>query len=211
MFRLHGFFTQNSLKCLYVLEALGHDFEFIYTDLSTGVQKSDEFKAMNPVGKVPILDHDGRYLFESAAICRYAANVTGSDLYPADPYQRALVDQWMEFFTCHAGRWLTTLFFEQNIKPKFGLGDTDPDTVEEAKKFATGMLKVVDKQLAKSEWLANGRYSIADLYAFAYVEQESDIDYSIDAFPNLKAWLARIAGSETIANAKARLPQGVFA
>ena len=206
MFKLHGFFTQNSLKCLYVLEALG-DFEFVYTDLSTGVQKSDEFKAMNPVGKVPVLEHDGKYLFESGAICRYAANVTGSDLYPGDAYERAVVDQWMDFFTCHAGRWLTTMYFEENIKPKFGLGDPDADSIEEASRFANQMLAVVDEQLGKFEWLANGKYSIADLFAFAYVEQVQDIDYSIDDFPKLKDWYERIGASDTIAAAQARLPQ----
>ncbi len=207
MFKLHGFFTQNTLKCLYVLEALDDDYEFIFTDLSSGIQKSDEFRAMNPVGKVPVLDHDGKYLFESGAICRYAANVTGSDLYPGDPYERAVVDQWMDFFTCHAGRWLTTMYFEENIKPQFGLGDPDPDSIAEATKFADQMLGVVDEQLGEAEWLANGRYSIADLFAFAYVEQENTIEYSIDKFENLRSWYNRIGASETIATAKARLPQ----
>ena len=34
MYRLHGFFTQNSMKTLYVLEELGVDYEYVYVDLA---------------------------------------------------------------------------------------------------------------------------------------------------------------------------------
>ncbi|MCH8250095.1 MAG: glutathione S-transferase family protein, partial [Proteobacteria bacterium] len=125
MFRLYGFFTQNSLKALYVLEESGVEFEFEFVNLAEGEQKTEEFSHKTPVGKVPVLEHDGEYLFESGAICRYVANVTDSPLYPADKMQRARVDQWMDFFTCHLGRWFSTLYFEAVIKPKFNLGEPD--------------------------------------------------------------------------------------
>ncbi len=207
MFRLHGFFTQNSLKAVYVLEAIGTGFDYQFVNLAEGQQKTPEFLAMNPVGKVPVLEHDGKYLFESGAICRYVGNVTGSDLYPTDPYERGVVDQWIDYFTCHPGRWLTTLYFQNVIKPRFGLGDPDADAIEEATKFAGQQLKVVDEALAGSEWLANGRESIADYFAFAYVEQEKHIDFSIDDFPNLKAWYEKLDASDVIARARARLPK----
>ncbi len=55
MFRLYGFFTQNSLKTLYVLEEVVGDFEFIFVDLGKGEQKTEAFSQMTPVGKVPVL------------------------------------------------------------------------------------------------------------------------------------------------------------
>ena len=82
MYRLHGFFTQNSMKPLYVLEGLGVGFEFCYVDLMTGENRSEAFRAMTPVGKVPVLEHDGEYLFESGPMCRYVASVEKSPLYP---------------------------------------------------------------------------------------------------------------------------------
>ena len=75
MFHLYGFFTQNTRKVLYVLSELGADFEFHFVDLGKGEQRSDDFRAKTPVGKVPLLVHDGHSLFESGAICRYVANV----------------------------------------------------------------------------------------------------------------------------------------
>ncbi|MEL7186172.1 MAG: glutathione S-transferase family protein [Pseudomonadota bacterium] len=205
MFRLHGFYTQHTCKALYVLAALDEDFEFVFTDLSTGVQRSPEFLAMNPAGKAPVLEHDGKYLFESGAICRYAANVTGSDLYPSDPYERALVDQWLDYFVCHPGRWLTSLYFQNVIKPRVGMGDPDPDTIKEATEFATQQLQLVDDHLANNGYLANNRLSIADLAAYAYVEQESDLEFSIAAYPNVVKWYERLGASDPIVRGKARL------
>lgn len=204
--RLYGFFTQNSRKPLYVLCELGVDFEFEFVDLSTGVQRSEEFLAKSPVGKVPVLEHDGKFLFESGAICRYAANVTGSELYPNDPLQRAYVDQWLDFFVCHLGRWTTKLYFEIVIKPKFDLGPVDEDSLEEARKFAKEQFKLVNEVLEDSDWLANDALSIADLAAFAYVEQCADVDYDLGPYPNVIDWMNRIESRGSIAKARKIIP-----
>lgn len=207
MFRLYGFFTQNTLKTLYVLEETGVDFEFSFVDLGKGENKTEDFKKMAPIGKVPVLEHDGEYLFESGAICRYVANVSESPLYPADKMQRAKVDQWMDFFSCHLGHWLNTLYFQTVMKPKFNLGEPDERDMAEATKFANIQLRVVDGLLQKTDWLANDAMSIADLFAFAYVEQHREVNFSLHDYPNVRAWFDRIESRKSIVNARARLPQ----
>ena len=206
MFNLYGFVTQNTLKTLYVLEEVGADFEFHFVNLGTGEQRSEEFAKKTPMAKVPVLEHNGEHLFESGAICRYVANVTDSPLYPADKMQRARVDQWMDYFSCHLGHWFNKLYFELAIKPKFNLGEPDEKGVAEANKFATAQLGTLDSMLESSDWLANDALSIADLFAFAYIEQYRDIDLSIDSFANVKAWLERIESRESITNARSKLP-----
>jgi glutathione S-transferase len=206
MFNLYGFFTQNTLKTLYVLEEVGADFNFHFVNLGTGEQKSEEFAEKTPMGKVPVLEHNGEHLFESGAICRYVANVTDSPLYPADKMQRALVDQWMDYFSCHLGHWFNKLYFERVIKPKFDLGEPDESGVAEANKFAARQMGTLDSLLESSDWLANAALSIADLFAFAYMEQHRDIDFSIDDYANVKAWLERIESRDSIANARSKLP-----
>lgn len=207
MFHLYGFFTQNTLKTLYVLEAIGADYEFHFVDLGKRDNKTDDFKKMTPIGKVPVLEHEGEYLFESGAICRYVANVSNSPLYSSDKMQRAKIDQWMDFFSCHLGRWLTTLYFETVIKSKYNLGDPDPDDMAEATKYANAQLRIVDGLMQESDWLANDAMSIADLFAFAYIEQHRAVNLSLDDFPNVRAWLDRIESLDSIASARASLPQ----
>ncbi len=206
MFRLYGFFTQNTLKALYVLEEVGADYDFQFVDLSKGEQKTDEFASKTPIGKVPLLEHDGQFLFESGAICRYVADVSDSEFYPTIKMQRAQVDQWMDFFTCHLGRWFTTLYFDAVIRPRFDLGDSNEAAVAEATKFANIQLGILDKLLAESDWLANDALSIADLFAFAYIEQHRDIDFSLDTYTNVKSWFDRIESRPSIAKSRAKLP-----
>lgn len=195
------------MKTLYVLEESGLDFEFVLVDLEKGEHKSDSFQQKTPMGKVPLLEHDGEYLFESGAICRYVGSVSNSPLYPADLLQRARVDQWLDFFSCHLGRWFSTLFFEQVIKPKYGLGDPNEASLEEATKFAHQQLGILDGLLQDSDWLANDAVSIADLFAFAYVEQYRVIEFSLNEYPHVQAWFDRIEARDSIAKARARLPK----
>ena len=206
MIRLYGFNTQNTLKALYVLEESGLDFEFEYVDLAKGEQRSDEFAQKSLMRKVPLLEHDGEFLFESGAICRYIGNLTEPSVYPVDKMQRARVDQWMDFFSCQLGRWLTTIFYETVIKKHFNLGEPDAALVAEGSKFVGQQLKVLNAHLADSEYLANDVLSIADLFAFAYVEQCRAIEWSLTDVPNVEAWLNRIESRVSVASARARFP-----
>lgn len=46
-------------------------YEFILIDIAKGDQKSEEYRKLQPFGKVPVLDDDGFLIFESRAICKY--------------------------------------------------------------------------------------------------------------------------------------------
>jgi len=120
--------------------------------------------------------------------------------------QRARVDQWMDYFSCHLGHWFNKLYYELAIKPKFDRGEPDERGVAEANMFAAQQLATLDSLLESSDWLANDALSIADLFAFAYIEQHRDIGFSIDDYANVKAWVERIESRESIAGARSKLP-----
>jgi glutathione S-transferase len=205
MYRLHGFFTQNTLKTLYVLESVGADYDFRFVNLLRGENRTEAFRATTPVGKVPVLEHDGEYLFESGAICRYVASEEKSPLYPADKLERARVDQWMTFFSCHAGRWLTNLYFEKIMKPAAGIGPTNEGRCEESARFAVSALKAVERQLDGRPWLANDTLSIVEPYALAYLEQAPATGFDLAPFPNLQAWYRRIEELPAVGRVRARI------
>lgn len=192
MYVLHGFFTQNTLKTLYVLEELGVEYTFRFVDLARGANRTDEFRATTPAGKVPVLEHDGEYLFESGAICRYVAGLAASPLYPADKLERARVDQWMSYFSNHPGRWLTELYWEKIMKPGSGLGATDEARCATAAKLAGSQLKAVERALEGRDWLANDTFSIAEPYALAYLEQAGPVGFDLEPFPRVRRWYERL-------------------
>ena len=201
MVRLYGYWTQNSMKPIYVAEELEIDYQFQFVDLVKGEQLSDEFRQMTPVGKVPLLQVDDQTLFESGAICRYLANIAGSPLYPAEPMERARVDQWMDFFSCHLGRWLSSLYFQSIIKPMAGLGDPDEKQCQEANNYIDQQMAMVEAGLGSRDYLT-GELSIADLFGFAYVEQIEPLHLSLAKYPNLENWYQRIASRPSIQQAR---------
>lgn len=209
MYHLYGFFTQNTMKPLYVLDALaeecGTDFEFHFVDLAKGEHKNEDFGRMTPVGKVPVLEHKGMTLFESGAICRYVADAEYSALFSQDKAKRAQTDQWMEFFSCHPGRWLNTLYFEKIIKPKMRIGESNQASIDEALKFLQLQLPVVDEHLAKTEWLANNTLSIADLTALAYLEQCSLVGFPLADYAHIKDWFDRMEALPSVVRTRGRL------
>jgi glutathione S-transferase len=58
----------------WMLEELGHPYELRLLDLTKGENRTPEFLAVNPMGKVPALLHDGAVVTESAAICCHLAD-----------------------------------------------------------------------------------------------------------------------------------------
>ena len=178
----------NSYKCRLAMHQLGKPFRLVEKDILAGATRTPEFLAMNPNGRVPLLDlGDGRFLAESNAILLFVSE--GSPLVPADPWERAQAYQW--------------LFFEQyshepNVAtPRFWLHSLPKekiDRVQLAKKQELGRaaLGVMERHLATHAFFVGERYSVADiaLYAYTHVADEAELDLS--PLPNVRAWLGRV-------------------
>ena len=86
--------------CPYVQRAVitltekGIAHERTYIDLAN---KPDWFRAISPLGKVPVLLAGDSVIFESAVICEYLEETTATPLHPADPVERAIHRAWIEF------------------------------------------------------------------------------------------------------------------
>lgn len=206
MYTIHGLsISSNTTKAVYVAEALGVTYNYVALDLAKGEHKSPEHMARHPLGKLPTLTHDGNTLFESNAMCCYMANVEGSSLYPENASSRALVDQWMAFFTNHLGRWLNTYAFEKVAKVKFGLGEPNKEVEQEAYGFIQQQLPCIEAQLAKGKYFLGETLTIADYVAFAYFENAELAELSLNDFPSVFAWYQALKGSDIIANSRQKM------
>jgi glutathione S-transferase len=207
MYHVHGTsVSSNTTKVVYVAEELGLDYEYTNLDLSKGEHKTPEHLRRHPLGKVPTLTHDENSLFESGAICRYLASAEGSELYPAtNHYRRALVDQWMNFFTCHLGKHFSTYAFEKVAKEKYGFGTPNQDAIKEALGYIEQQLPCVNKHLETQAYLAGENITIADLYAFAYCENAEMASLPLDSYPAFATWYAGMKERESVRRAIKRL------
>jgi glutathione S-transferase len=80
---------------------------------------------------------------------------------------------------------------ERFIKARFGMGEPDERALESGLKESAQFLKVLDGNLTDKEWVA-GDLSIADFAIASTFLYRNVADISLDAFPNVAAWIARV-------------------
>lgn len=208
-YHIHGLsVSSNTWKTVYVAEELGVDYQYTVVDFQTGAHKAPEHLARHPFGKLPTLTVGSDHIFESGAICRFMAANEKSPLYPDSPIKRAVIDQWMNFFTCHLGQSFNSYTFETVAKKKFGLGTPDQATIDSSLKSIQAQLPVVDTHLGKQTYMAGSALTIADLYCFAYSENAVAGGISLSDYPNFKKWFDKIKALPSIKRAHQKLGLG---
>jgi len=178
----------NGYKCRLVLKALAMPYELKEMDIVAGATRTPEFLAINPNGKIPVLVLPGRGpIAESHAIIAYLAE--GSMLMPSDPYERALMWQWMCFEQYQLEPGVGTVrFWLKSLKK------TPEDFGERYKeRFQRGAdaLAVLERGLSGRRWLVGDRVTLADVALFAYTHVAEEAGYRLADFPAVSAWIAR--------------------
>ena len=180
----------------------GVPFERVTIDLAN---KPDWFKAMSPLGKVPLLivrhDGDETVIFESAVILEFLEETQANPLHPADPYARARHRAWIEFGSA-------TL----NAIGRFYSAPTQGSLLAEAEALSA-MFDRLEAELAdgidrSGPWFAGERFSLVDaVYGpiFRYFDAFDRIaDFGIlSGKPLVQAWRKALAERRAVKNAVA--------
>ena len=168
--QLYSLNTPNGVKASIMLEETGLPYEAHYVSFDANDQASDEFRSLNPYGKIPaIIDPNGPGgaplpLFESAAILIYLAEKTGR-LLPAGA-ERYETLQWLMFQAAGVGPMFGQVgFFHKFAGREFEDKRPRDRYVGEARR----LLNVLDKRLAAREWIMGSQYTIADIAIFPWV------------------------------------------
>lgn len=184
--------SPNALRVRAVIFELGLDVEIIDVDLRNGGNKTPDFLALNPNGKIPVLDDDGFVLWESRAINGYLASLKPeSGLYPADAKARAMVEQWSYWQAIHIGPAIQRIAFERLLKPMFGMGEADEAVIEAQMKELAQFLPVLDSALSGNEWVC-GDLTIADFALASVFVYRGPSGLDLDAYPDIEAWMKRM-------------------
>lgn len=190
-YRLYDYLPSgNGYKVRLVLRQLGLPYELVTVDIKTGGSRTAEFLAKNPNGRIPTLEIPGQgFLAESHAIIYYLAE--GSRLVPADRLERARMWQWM-------------CFEQYNLEPNIGtarfwiasLHKSEAELGEklvEKRRNGYAALDVLELGLQDKDFLAGGQYSLADIALYAYTHVAPEGGFSLEHYPAIRAWCARIA------------------
>lgn len=186
LFAPAGNFRTNAV--LVAADAAGVAVELVHTDYSE--TKTAEFKAKNPLGKVPALQTESGPLYETAAILRHIARTSGK-LYGATAYESSLVDQYLDVNNTELFPALLTL-----VLPYFGLRIVDKEVLKTARIESIAVLKVLDERVKNSPYLAGAALTIADIHLASVLTLAFRVAFSDDhrkAFKNLTEYFLRVA------------------
>jgi glutathione S-transferase len=179
----------NSYKARLLLAQLGVRYELVEMDILKGETRTPAFLALNPNGRVPLLElDDGRRIAESNAILYYLAD--GTRFLPDDRFERAKALEWMCFeqyshepYVAVARFWIHSL----------GKRSEWADRIREKHERGYQALAVMEKHLTDHPWFAGGAYSIADIALYAYTHVAHEGDFDLGGYDAVRAWLARVA------------------
>ena len=191
MYTLYDYLPSgNGYKVRLLLTQLGLPFERIEMDILKGATRTAEFLAINPNGRIPVLRlPDGRLLAESNAILYFLAQ--DSEFFPADSFARGLVMQWLFFEQYSHEPYIATSRFYLTVS---GTPEKYARQLERKRPGGIAALNVMEQYLEQRRFFVGDRYSIADIALFAYTHTAPDGGFSLDPYPAIRAWLARVAG-----------------
>ena len=195
MLKLHSWkLSPNAFKVRLVLHELGLPFELSEVEILQGAGQKAEFLALNPNGKVPVLEDEALVLWESNAIVIYLARKAGR-LLPTDPEGQALVDQWLFWQAAHYYQPVVALALENIVKPMFEQAADQSIVASQSKDFRR-MSGVLDHHLSQYEWLA-GELSVADLAVASTLQPRVQLGIDVSGYQFLGPWLAKIEALES--------------
>ena len=189
MLSVHGMSASgNCYKVRLLLEQLGQPYQWHEVDVVGGATRTPAFLAINPFGQVPVLEYaPGQYLPESGAILCYLAE--GTPFWPGERLARAATLRWMFFEQYSHEPHIAVARYIRNFLPAEHPRRADLPRLHERGHEA---LRVMERQLAASEWFAAGRYTIADIALYAYTHAAADGGFDLGSYPAIVRWLERV-------------------
>ena len=188
--------TPNGHKVSIMLEELGVPYTVQRIDLGSGAQKTPEYPAINPNGRIPaIVDRaplDGGApfpVFESGAILIYLAEKYGRFL-PSETRLRSEVIQWTMFQMGGVG----PMQGQANVFFRYWHEKYQP-AIDRYQNETKRLYTVLDRRLEGRDFLCGagrGEYTIADIIMFPWPNIHGWAGVAIDDLPNLSRWRAAI-------------------
>ena len=175
----------NCYKVRLLCSMLDVELERIRIDSSTGETQTAEFKRINPRGQIPVLVDGEALIWDSMAILVYLARRFDAEGWlPTDALGEARVMQWLAV----AENELLYGLARARMAVLFG----KPFDLAQCHREATPGLNAMEGRLAENHWLAGEHPTLAEIACYPYVALAHEGRFALDAYPAVRAWLARV-------------------
>lgn len=172
------------VRVVWTLEELGEPYELVAMTREEG--SGEEHRTRHPLGRVPVLEDDDGFVFESAAICLHLADLhpEAGLVPPPGTHERALVYQW-------------TVFPPAEIEPPLietaMQAQRDPERAAIARSRFDAAAGAVSSALEGTDYLVAGRFTVADVLVGTALAFTARVGFADELPANVKDYLARLA------------------
>ncbi len=196
MIRVYGRKTSSNVQpVMWICAELGLEVERLDIGGVFGGTDTEDYLAMNPMGRIPVLRDGDLTMFESQAILRYLASEYGRDaLWPGSARARALHDQWMEWAKLNVSAEFNYKIFWQLVRTS--PADRDAAMIRAGIEAVHRLMPMADAQIARHGWLAGETISLADFTFGVQLYRYYSIDFERPKTPNLDAYYQRLQDRE---------------
>jgi glutathione S-transferase len=161
-------------------------------DITNGETRTPEFLAqVNSNGRIPVLQIGDRFLPESNAACWYLAE--GSELIPADRFQRADMLRWMFFEQYNHEPNVATLRFWLAFVGEANLSEQQRAQIPVRRTAGEDALASMDRHLGAHAWFVGDACTLADISLYAYTHVAEAGGFRLRDYSNICSWLERVA------------------
>ena len=182
--------SSNVQKVVWALEELGLSYEHVPLGGRFHGNDTAEYLAMNPNGLVPTLRDGDLTLWESHAIVRYLGGAYGAGgLFPSDPRDRAVVDQWTDWTaTTFQPAWIA-LFWQVIRTPE---AQRNGAAIDKAMAATAKCFTIMEQRLGQAPFLGGAGLTYADIVAGVALYRWTTMDIDRPVLPNVEYWHARL-------------------
>jgi glutathione S-transferase len=186
-YRLYCFAQSgNAYKAALMLNLCGADWQARFVDYFNGETRTPAFRALNPMGEVPVLEHRGRTLTQSGVILDYLAQTFGK-FGGTDEDERREILRWLLWDNHKLTSYTATLRF---LRALVKTGETP--VTEFLRARCNAAFTVLNAHLDGRDFVLSARPTIADVSICGYLFWPEEIGVSWSDYPPIGAWLERI-------------------
>jgi len=174
---------------------LGVPVQRVELNVAKGENRSAEYLAKNPMGKVPTFeDDDGWTLWESCAVlAHWGEKYAERKLFPAHARERADALRWMFWASAHLDPAVGLLYTQKFLGPMQGR-TPDENVVKAATTELGRFMPVLESHLAQRPWMLGEQFSLVDVALGASVDTllRKELGFDAGLYPRTVAWRARL-------------------
>jgi glutathione S-transferase len=157
--------------------------------------QAERFSKLNPNLSIPILEENGRGLWETDAIACRLSRVVRSSFWRTGDEEPDMI-RWLSWGKASFVQAGDMVHFERGTKQRYGIGPIDPGKIAEGNELFESSASILDSHLLSSDWLLGDQPSYADFRMATFLPFNEVARLPLDGFRAIQRWYNRLDSIE---------------